>query len=228
MKGRHRPAPDKKNVQKYDIFPGFGPRGLFFFGGGPARRRDFRRAGRRFHVFFVSSRSEKHIVRYGIETRTLQYALAPQGGVRTPRAGPCGHVRLRPYGLRRSPPGPRPPGRDVRSAVPLPQGLGLQGALRAQHHRRGASGARRRRGRGQDRQEGAPRAARTHGGGPLLHRALPPCDGGAGRREPLDRAPRLGPHHRADRLRAAHPRRRLRLRLERLGLFRRGEVQRPA
>ena len=133
--------------------------------------------------------------------------------VRAARAGPRRHVCLRSHGLRRSASGPRPARRDVRPAVPLPQGFGLQGALRAQHHGRGPSGARRRRGRGQDRQEGPARTAGADGGGALLHGALPPGDGRAQRRDPLDRALRLGPHHRADRVREEDPRRRLRLRV---------------
>ena len=142
---------------------------------------------------------------YGFQTRALQYAHPPQGGVRAADARARRDVCLRTYGLRRSAFGSRPSGRDLRPAVPLPQVAGLQGALRAQHHGCGPSGARCRRGRGQDRQEGAPRAARTDGGGALLYGALPPRDGRTQRRDPLDRAPRLGPHHRADRLRAADP-----------------------
>lgn len=90
----------------------------------------------------------------------------------------------------------------------------------------GAPGARRRRGGGQDRQEGAPRAAGADGGGALLYGALPPCDGCAQRRDPVDRTLCLGAYHRADRVRQEDPRRRLCLRVERLGLFRRGEIQR--
>ena len=162
---------------------------------------------------------------YGIETRTLQYAHPPQGGVRAFDSRPRGHVCLRPHGLRRPASGPRPSGRDVRPAVPLPQGLRLQGALRAQHHGRGTSGARRRRGRGQDRQEGPARTAGADGGGPLLHGALPPCDGGPERRDALDRTLCVGTYHRADRVREEDSGRRVRLRVERLGLLRRGKVQ---
>lgn len=61
-------------------------------------------------------------------------------------SGPRGHVCLRSHGLRRPAPGPRPARRDLRPAVPLPQSRRLQGALRAQRHGRGPSGARRRRG----------------------------------------------------------------------------------
>jgi cysS: cysteinyl-tRNA synthetase len=43
---------------------------------------------------------------------------------------------------------------------------------------------------------------------------------------PVDRTLCVGAYHRADRVRQEDPRRRLRLRVERLGLFRRGEIQR--
>ena len=162
---------------------------------------------------------------YGIETRFIQYAFPPQGGVRAAGSFPCGHVRLRADGLRRSSSGARASGCDLRPAVPLSASARLQGALRAQHHRRGASGTRRRRRRGQDHEEGAARTARTDGGGALLHGALPSGDGCAGRAQPLDRAAGFGAYYRAGGLRAEDSRCGLRLRVERIGLFRCGEVR---
>ena len=63
---------------------------------------------------------------YGFQTRALQYAHPPQGGVRDADARARRDVCLRTYGLRRSAFGSRPSGRDLRPAVPLPQSLGYK------------------------------------------------------------------------------------------------------
>ena len=168
----------------------------------------------------------KNTFRHGLRIGTLQYADTAQRTIRTAHSGSCRLVRLRSDGLRRPAPGACPSGGDVRPAVPLPQIFGLQGTLRPQHHRRRPLGARCRRGRRQNRQESPLGATRTDGSSALLHRALPPCDGCTECRDAFDRTPRLGAYHRTDRVRTADSRCRLRLCIERLGLFRRRKIQR--
>ena len=113
----------------------------------------------------------------------------------------------------------------VRHGVQIPFFSGLQSALCTQYHRCRTSGKRRRPGRGQNSEKSAARSPRTDGNSSALHGRFPLRTTSSGQPHTVDRTHGNGAHNRTNRHNAGHTRQGIRIRIERLGIFRRGKIQ---